>query len=167
MLRTWLSSGDVSRTRKSSGRAIGRVRSNEGSSLYVPWPEARRQYTTKVSEHENGSLLWWSGHANSRCVREHTEADATHRRQANPLAPHALLQSVQSQGFRVVPWLQGQRGQGLLPELQAAVLCRLRRLWLWRESGDPGRSPTGLACHHDRHGHLAQYRTAPVGRTRT
>ena len=52
-------------------------------------------------------------------------------------------------------------------KLPAANLCRLCRVGLRQKSRDPWRAAAGLARDADRHRHLAQYRRAAVGGTRT
>src|SRR5262249_14584778 len=73
--------------------------------------------------HEDRSILWRPRHSHSRCIRKHTEAHDSDWRQADPVASDALLQRVWPQRLRLVPRLQGQRRQGILPELQATHLC--------------------------------------------
>src|SRR5258708_7337255 len=84
--------------------------------------DTRHTHTSKGCRHEDNSVLRRSRYAHPRRVREYTEADDPDRRQADSVASDALLQPVRPQGLRLVPWLQGKRRQGILPELQAADL---------------------------------------------
>ena len=68
--------------------------------------------------------------------------------------------------FHPDPRLQGQHHQGVLPELPAAGLRRLRRVGLRRQRRAAEQARGRLARHADRHRDLAQYRRAAVGGAR-
>ena len=67
------------------------------------------------------------------------------------------------QDFILCLGLQGQRHQGLLPELQADGQQRLHHLEFRQEGRNPWRTTAGLACHTRRYRHLAQYRRTSGG----
>src|SRR5262245_45595902 len=92
----------------------------------------------QVRANENSSLLRRSRYADPRLFRERAKADDFYRRQAHPLAPHELLQPIWAQGFHLVSGLQSQRHKGILPQLPASHIRRLRGLWVREQRRNPG-----------------------------